>query len=71
MNTEPINMTRDTILLHQSESHQDTDMMSEAEIDENLLGSFPASDPPSWTLGRDPQSVSESTVTKEVFEGAG
>lgn len=25
--------------------------MSEAEIDKNLNGSFPASDPPSWTLG--------------------
>src|ERR687883_469 len=27
--------------------------MSEAEIDRNLMGSFPASDPPSWTLGTD------------------
>jgi hypothetical protein len=25
--------------------------MSEAEIDRNLMGTFPASDPPSWTLG--------------------
>jgi hypothetical protein len=25
--------------------------ISEAEIDQNLLGTFPASDPPSWTLG--------------------
>lgn len=25
--------------------------MSEEEIDYNLMGSFPASDPPSWTLG--------------------
>lgn len=25
--------------------------MSEAEIDDNLEGTFPASDPPAWTLG--------------------
>jgi hypothetical protein len=28
-------------------------IMTEAEIDETLAGSFPASDPPSWTLGTD------------------
>lgn len=27
--------------------------MSEDEIDRNLQGTFPASDPPSWTLGTD------------------
>jgi hypothetical protein len=25
--------------------------LSEAEIDYNVMGTFPASDPPSWTLG--------------------
>ncbi len=27
--------------------------MTEAEIDRNLADTFPASDPPSWTLGTD------------------
>jgi hypothetical protein len=27
--------------------------MSEAEIDKTLQDTFPASDPPSWTLGTD------------------
>jgi hypothetical protein len=33
--------------------------MSEAEIDRNLNGTFPASDPPSWTLGTDHRVDSE------------
>ena len=38
--------------------------MSEAEIDYNVMGSFPASDPPSWTLGVRPRKISS-----EEFEG--
>ena len=38
--------------------------MSEAEIDYNVMGSFPASDPPSWTLGVRPHKTS-----REEFEG--
>lgn len=29
------------------------DAMDEAEVDANLEDTFPASDPPSWTLGTD------------------
>jgi len=38
--------------------------MSEEEIDYNLMGSFPASDPPSWTLG-----VRRHKTSCEEFEG--
>ncbi len=43
---------------------QGGDQMSEAEIDYNVMGSFPASDPPSWTLGVRPHKTS-----REEFEG--
>ena len=33
--------------------------MSEAEVDETLEASFPASDPPSWTLGISSHSLRE------------
>ncbi len=39
--------------------------MSEAEIDRNLEGTFPASDPPSWTLGTDHQSDSSSEQSSD------
>lgn len=32
--------------------------MPEAEIDSNIADTFPASDPPSWTLGTDHDSES-------------
>lgn len=36
-----------------SPSHQ----VSEEEVDYNVMGSFPASDPPSWTLGVRPHKT--------------
>jgi osmotically inducible protein OsmC len=55
---------------------------SEADIDETLAASFPASDPPSWTLGREPAAFrikdsaiavakAEATWTGPVKAGAG
>jgi hypothetical protein len=38
--------------------------MSEAEIDYNVMGTFPASDPPAWTLG-----IGRHKVPCEEFEG--
>lgn len=43
--------------------------MSEAEIDRNLAETFPASDPPSWTLGTDhhdeaPEAEESTTETQ-------
>jgi hypothetical protein len=40
------------------------EQMSEEEVDYNVMGSFPASDPPSWTLGVRPHKTSRSE-----FEG--
>lgn len=41
--------------------------MSEAEIDDNLEGTFPASDPPAWTLGSDhrPEAEGETDADRE------
>lgn len=46
------------------EGRQGGEQMSEAEIDYNVMGTFPASDPPSWTLG-----VRPSKTSREEFEG--
>ena len=47
-----------------AEARQGGEGMSEAEIDYNVMGTFPASDPPSWTLGVRPRKTS-----RDVFEG--
>jgi hypothetical protein len=58
----PSNMTEDENRVVQNITEQ-SEGMSEAEIDANLMDSFPASDPPSWTLGinhREETQVEES-----------
>jgi hypothetical protein len=51
-------------LAEDENERQGGEQMSEAEIDYNVMGSFPASDPPSWTLGVRPHKT-----TREDFEG--
>jgi hypothetical protein len=46
-------MTEDKKPAEAGEPIEDEQGMSETEIDLNLVGTFPASDPPSWTLGTD------------------
>ena len=57
-------MSSDEKNLEHGEARNGGEQMSEAEIDYNVMGSFPASDPPSWTLG-----VRPSKTTREVFDG--
>ena len=46
-------MTEDAELEEAGGPEPGAGKMSEAEIDRNLAETFPASDPPSWTLGTD------------------
>ncbi len=42
--------------------------MSEGEIDLNLIDTFPASDPPSWTLGTDHRDKSQNKESRDESE---
>jgi hypothetical protein len=53
-------MKDDEGLSERQEARSDDVEMSEEEIDYNVMGTFPASDPPSWTLGIDPHKKSQS-----------
>jgi hypothetical protein len=58
-------MEKDEKDINQSDSQQG-DAMSEDEIDNNLMGTFPASDPPSWTLGTNHRQEVQSEEDKST-----
>jgi hypothetical protein len=48
---------------------KESDAMSEAEIDRNLMETFPASDPPSWTLGTNHREETKSEEGEANSDG--
>lgn len=57
-------MTEDKDRLEPAVDRPSVNEISEDEIDRNLMGTFPASDSPSWTLGveRDKQPAIERQI---------
>jgi hypothetical protein len=58
-------MTEEHDRLQQDPAHAARREMSEDEIDSNLEDSFPASDPPSWTLGTNHKKAPESNPSND------
>ena len=58
-------MTEDKEQAGTSKAAEDDSPMSESEIDLNLIETFPASDPPSWTLGTDHRDESYGKKSDE------
>lgn len=56
-------MTEDENRITQNVNEQ-SEEMSEAEIDNTLMESFPASDPPSWTLGTNHRQETQDEKSK-------
>jgi len=52
-----MNHNEDDKTIERLEGELPSDRVSEEEVDYNVMGSFPASDPPSWTLGVRPNKT--------------
>ena len=60
----PVTDAYDKDQLERAAAPSITSKISEDEIDRNLIGTFPASDPPSWTLGVSANGNRPATVRK-------
>ncbi len=70
---EALQRSPDVVLAHSGASKSlrrpaEAEAMAEAEIDDNLEGTFPASDPPSWTLGSDHRSAESADSSERPRE---
>ncbi len=70
---EALQRSPDVVLAHSGATKSlrqvaEGDVMTETEIDANLEGTFPASDPPSWTLGLDHGSAKSASGAEHPHE---
>jgi len=63
-------MADDSERIKPTKAEEPVSEMPEAEIDNNLVETFPASDPPSWTLGTDHKEKPSTTKVRKDKAGS-